>query len=156
MDIFILLFGGVIFIWLSVVTFYLYKTINHYNKLTNGLKKEKLEDILNLIIAEFGENKKKLTEIKKQIIEITEDGTKHIQKLGLLRFNPFENTGGEQSFILAIMDKTDSGIVISSLHNRGMTRWYAKNVKNGKGIDYELSEEEKKAIKQAITFERKN
>jgi hypothetical protein len=69
--------------------------------------------------------------------------------VGLLRFNPFKDTGGDQSFILSLVDKTDTGVIISGLYSRSGLRWYAKKVKNGKGIVHELSEEEKKALKEA-------
>lgn len=70
-------------------------------------------------------------------------------KIGLVRFNPFSETGGNQSFCLALLDGEDSGLVISSLHTRQTTRIYAKPVKKGKGDGYELSAEEKQAIKNA-------
>ena len=73
----------------------------------------------------------------------------NIQKIGLLRFNPFKDTGGDQSFVLALLDNNDTGIVISALYSRLGTRWYAKKVAEGKGLEHELSDEEKKAISEA-------
>ncbi|PJC28376.1 hypothetical protein CO054_00495 [Candidatus Shapirobacteria bacterium CG_4_9_14_0_2_um_filter_39_11] len=70
-------------------------------------------------------------------------------KIGLVRFNPFPGTGGDQSFCLSILDGEGSGLVISSLHSRETTRIYAKPVKKGKAAGYELSTEEKQAIKNA-------
>ena len=77
------------------------------------------------------------------------DGELHIQKIGLLRFNPFKDTGGEQSFALALVDAHDTGVVVSALYSRSGTRWYAKKVVLGKGEEYELSEEEQKAVRLA-------
>jgi hypothetical protein len=48
-----------------------------------------------------------------------------------------------------LVDGKDTGVVISGLYSRSGTRWYAKRVANGKGVDYELSEEEKKSLKEA-------
>jgi hypothetical protein len=73
----------------------------------------------------------------------------HIQKIGLLRFNPFKDTGGDQSFILALLDSQDTGVVITALYSRSGTRWYAKRVKKGKGLDHELSDEEKRSLQIA-------
>jgi hypothetical protein len=70
----------------------------------------------------------------------------HIQKIGLLRFNPFKDTGGDQSFILALLDAKDTGVVITALYSRSGTRWYAKKVLKGRGSEHELSDEEKKAL----------
>ena len=81
--------------------------------------------------------------------KINKDGQSHIQKIGLVRFNPFKDTGGDQSFILALVDAQDTGVVISSLHTRTGTRWYAKGVVRGKGVEYDLSDDEIKALRGA-------
>lgn len=68
-----------------------------------------------------------------------------LQHLGLLRFNPFRDTGGDQSFALAIADDHGQGVVISSLHSRDMTRVYAKPLIAWEST-YSLTDEEKQAI----------
>ncbi|MGA7733175.1 MAG: DUF4446 family protein [Chloroflexia bacterium] len=72
-----------------------------------------------------------------------------VQHVGLVRFNPFQETGGDQSFALALLDGRGDGIVISSLHSRTVTRFYAKPVKGGTS-QLSLSEEEAKAVQQAM------
>ena len=69
-----------------------------------------------------------------------------IHKIGIVRFNPFKDLGGDQSFAIALLDAANSGFVISSLHTREGTRIYAKPVAQGKAQHYELTEEEKRAI----------
>lgn len=81
-----------------------------------------------------------------EYLKLKEDGLSHIQKVGLVRFNPFKDTGGDQSFILALVDANNTGIVVSSLHTRTGTRWYAKNIIQGKGSEYDLSDDEQKAL----------
>ena len=71
-------------------------------------------------------------------------------KIGITRFNPFDDVGGDQSFILSILDKNNSGAIITSLHNRDITRIYAKPIKNGAGDNITLSKEEKSAIVKTI------
>lgn len=71
-------------------------------------------------------------------------------KIKITRFNPFEELGGEQSFILSILDKDNSGAILTSLHNRDITRLYAKGIKKGKGDNITLSKEEKLAIVKTI------
>jgi hypothetical protein len=71
-------------------------------------------------------------------------------KINVTRFNPFENVGGNQSFILTILDQTDSGVILTSLHNRDLTRIYAKTIKNGQPENNTLSKEEKLAIVNTI------
>ncbi len=70
------------------------------------------------------------------------------QRVGLVRFNPFEDTGGNQSFALALLDAEGNGWVLSSLHSRNGTRVYAKAIRGGRS-EAALSDEESSAIKQA-------
>jgi len=71
-------------------------------------------------------------------------------KINLHRFNPFEELGGDQSFILCLLDNTNSGVIITSLHNRDSTRVYAKAIKNGQSDSMALSKEETKALAKTI------
>jgi hypothetical protein len=71
-------------------------------------------------------------------------------KIGITRFNPFDDVGGDQSFILTILDRSNSGAIITSLHNRDITRIYAKPIRNGLGENITLSKEEKSAIVKTI------
>jgi len=76
------------------------------------------------------------------------DGRFAFQKIGLVRYNPFEETGGNQSFALALLDANDDGVVVSSLHARAGTRIYAKSLHAGRS-DAALSEEESEALRLA-------
>lgn len=71
-----------------------------------------------------------------------------VQKVGIVRFNPFRGVGGDQSFSLALLDKSNSGVVITSLYAREGNRVYGKPIKEGNS-EYTLSEEEKKAIEES-------
>jgi hypothetical protein len=70
-------------------------------------------------------------------------------RAGLVRFNPFEDTGGNQSFALALLDGRGDGFVVSSLHARAGTRVYAKAISNGRS-EAALSDEESEALRQAL------
>ena len=76
-------------------------------------------------------------------------GRRAIQRVGLVRYNPFEDTGGNQSFAIALTDASGSGFILSSLHSRTGTRVYAKAVNNGRS-DGALSEEETEALRLAM------
>lgn len=119
----------------------------HYNRLTHGANKG-LREILEEILKTNHENKKDIEMLRSVCARIEKEGEFHIQKVGLLRFNPFKDTGGDQSFILSLVDKNDTGVIISGLYSRSGLRWYAKKVINGKGVEHELSEDEKKALKE--------
>jgi hypothetical protein len=72
-----------------------------------------------------------------------------LQHIGMVRFNPFEDTGSDQSFAIALLDDRRDGVVISSLHGRSNTRVFAKPVADG-GSPHNLSEEEAEAIRIAV------
>ena len=70
------------------------------------------------------------------------------QKISIVRFNPFGDTGGDQSFVLAVLDAHNSGYVLTSIHGRTGTRVYVKPIDFGKS-KYNLSTEEQQALVQA-------
>lgn len=142
------LFGS-IFIWLGILSVLLYRLLTHYRNLTQGTDKKNLKSILEKLLKDFGQESKRIDALLKEIEKIEEKNFYNIQKIGLVRFNPFAETGGDQSFCLAILDGNDSGLIISNLHSRDTTRIYAKPVRNGKSAGYEFSDEEKRAIKKA-------
>jgi len=72
-----------------------------------------------------------------------------LQRIGVVRYNPFQDSGGDQSFALALLDHAGTGIVISSLHGRAETRIFAKQIENGRSA-HSLSEEEQQAIRAAL------
>jgi hypothetical protein len=71
-----------------------------------------------------------------------------ISHIGLLRFDAFDDTGGAQSFALALLDDDGDGIVLTSLHSRQTTRVYVKGIRRGVA-DTPLSAEEAQAMKNA-------
>ena len=138
-----------IFLWLCILTYFLWKALAHYNKLGQGLKEKNFKSIMETLLKDVGIAKKDIDNLKLYCDKIQKEGFLHIQKIGLVSFNPFKDTGGDQSFILSLVDGNDTGVIISGLYARSGTRWYAKRIIKGKSIEHELSEEEKKALKEA-------
>jgi Protein of unknown function (DUF4446) len=81
--------------------------------------------------------------VRTAVLEVA--GRRAFQRLGLVRYNPFEETGGNQSFALALLDADDDGFIISSLHARSGTRIYAKALAAGRS-EGALSAEEAEAL----------
>jgi len=75
-----------------------------------------------------------------------------ITKVGITRFNPFKEIGGDQSFSIALLNDHRNGVVMTSYYGRELNRIYAKSIRNG-ASEHELSTEEKNAISQAIGLE---
>lgn len=135
--------------WLLALSLILYKYTAHYNTLTARIDKKTMNNVLDKLLSELADLKKELAILKQRYDILERDGKFHIQKIGLIRFNPFKDSGGDQSFTLALIDAHDTGIVVSALHSRSGMRWYAKRVVKGKGHEYDLSEEEMEAIEHA-------
>ena len=138
-----------LFVWLGVVTVFVFRMIRHYNRLATGVPEKGLVQILNGLLDNQSVLKKHIGDIARQLIEEKSIGLTHIQRIGIVRFNPFSDTGGSQSFTIAVLDSYDTGIVMTSLYGRTGNRWYVKEVKDGKGKNYDLSQEEMQAIKKA-------
>jgi len=146
---FILLALSIIVLWLLIISVFLGKAITHYNKLCEGIKEKNFKFIMENLLKDVSLAKKDIENLKLYCDKIHREGFLHIQKIGLVRFNPFKDTGGDQSFILSLVDGNDTGVIISGLYARSGTRWYAKRVVKGKSLEHELSEEEKKALREA-------
>jgi len=125
----------------------------------NFFKKGKKEpENLKEILVQFKDLEKSLEKISEELEKLKKENKFNVQKVGIVRFNPFKEIGGNQSFSAALLDGNDSGIVITSLYSREGNRVYGKPIKAGTS-DYLLSNEEKEAIekaKQDQNGERKN
>ncbi len=88
--------------------------------------------------------------LKKELRQEIEQSKYHLQKIGLARFNPFERVSGDQSFVVALLDQENNGLTINFIYTRDGLRVYTKKVKAGKGEEYDLSDEEKKAIDNCL------
>ncbi len=143
----------IVLVWVAILTLFVFRMIGHYNRLTAGITKTGLRDLLESLLSSEERFKKQLVEVGEAIGRVEADGTLHTQRLGIVRFNPFSDTGGSQSFSLALLDAQENGIVITSLYARTGNRWYVKEVRKGRGKDLELSKEEQSAIKKAHQYE---
>lgn len=100
-----------------------------------------------------GRQESDTTELEERLVKLEEKSGFFIQKFGFLRFNPYGEIGGDQSFSAALLNGHDDGFVITSLHNRSGTRTYGKAIKTGKSSQG-LSKEEEKVILKAKENEK--
>lgn len=136
-------------LWLLALSVVVFRMVSHYNRLTTGMTNKTLKEVLERLLEEHLRNKKDIQTLFSGVKELRDDGALHIQRLGVVRFNPFSDTGGSQSFTLALLDGAENGIVMTSLYARTGNRWYIKHVKHGEGLGVALSREEKAAVKEA-------
>ncbi len=136
----------IVFVWLGILTGLVLKMKVHYNNLISNTRKHKIDEILDELLMTDKKISQELGEVEKELHEEIKTSALHIQKIGLIRFSPFEKAGGEKSFVISFLNYENSGIVVNFIHTRDGLRVYSKKVRNGKGEEFELSEEEKKAI----------
>lgn len=144
------LIEAVVVSWLGFLTFLVWKQnkflISLFPKSGSRDIRKKFEEITEVIEGFKGE----LSDLKVQIEKLGNQGLQHIQKVELLRYNPYNDTGGDQSFAVCLLDDEGSGIVITSLHARSGTRIFSKEIVAGKSKKHQLSKEEELVIKKAI------
>lgn len=120
-----------------------------YNKFMSGVNGENVEHLLeecisktNLVISRNKENENHINGIERSLLRC-------IQKVGIVRYNAFDNVGSDLSFSIALLNENDDGIALSGLYSRESSNSYAKPIIGGKS-KYALSAEEIKAIDIAI------
>ncbi len=132
--------------------FSLFKISRINKKLKALLAGKKGEDLEAIILNQNKEIKtldKEIQELFDILNKVHNLSLKGLHKVGVIRFNPFKDVGGDQSFSIALLDGKNSGLVISSLFTREGTRVYTKPIIQGQSKKYPLTEEEKQSIKVA-------
>ena len=137
----------ILFIGFFIMLARLHSINKHYKtflkKLGNGENIE--EDLENYMYRVEKQN----AEIKNLVDAIDANMDTCIQKIGIVRYNAFKDTGSDLSFALAMLDEKNNGVVLNGIYSREMSNIYAKPVENGKS-KYTISEEEQEAIQKAI------
>jgi len=111
-------------------------------------KKKKEPENLEELLKEFNLIKREFERILKEFEILKEKEKFNLQKVGVVRYNPFKEVGGNQSFSIALLDGKDDGVVITSLYLKEGNRVFAKPIRGGKS-EFNLSKEEIEAINLA-------
>ena len=146
----LLLIFALVIAWLVVLTLISWQTKRFLIQFTSGVTKKDLKSLLDHIAHSLKEVGGEIDVLHQDVKNIQLDSLSHLQKIGFIRYNPFADTGGDQSFCLCLLDKYNNGIVITSLHSREQTRIYAKAVVKGKAENLEFAKEEAEAVDAAI------
>lgn len=131
----------------------LYSNIKLKNKYNKFMKKigngKNIEEDLENYMYRVERVERQNAEIISYCKNLDDEVAKCIQKVGIVRYSAFKDTGSDLSFAVAMLDENNDGIVFNGIYSREMSNIYAKPVKNGVS-EYTLSEEEKDAIRRAI------
>lgn len=107
-----------------------------------------LESVIIALKQELQDSRQHQKILEQALTELSHNFTFAVQRVGMVRFNPFNDGGGNFSFVLALLDANNSGVVLTSMYGREQNRIYTKKIDNGK-CDTQLTEEEQQAIKLA-------
>ena len=145
------LLSGAVFVWFLVLTFLVWQLRGFLTSLFPKSGERDIRKKFAEVVKTVTESKEELIKLESKLSQIEKQGLTHIQRVKLIRYNPYEDSGGDISFSAALLDNEDSGIVITSLHARSQTRVFAKPVIKGKSSKYEFSQEEQEVVKKAMS-----
>lgn len=130
----------VAFVWLGILSYLAWKQKNFLKSLfpKSGERdiRKKFEEVL---------------QFEGKLDDLSKESLSSISRVELVRFNPYGDTGGDQSFSVALLDSLGNGLVLTSLHSRSGTRVFAKPVVKGQAGKYKFSAEEEKVVEKALT-----
>ncbi len=135
-------------IWLAVLSYFFWREQSFLKRLVPKGEGQDLKEKLKEVLAEVEILRKENQTLNRNSRELSKEGLHHIQKVGMLRYNPYEDTGGDVSFSLVLLDGAANGLLLTSLHSRAGTRVYTKEIVGGKS-QLQLSKEEQKVVDQA-------
>jgi hypothetical protein len=134
--------------WVIALQVRLRRLARQYTTLLRGADEMDIESLLTQHIAEVQSALETVSSLEQRTERLEASQPHTLQWVGTVRFNPFRDTGGAQSFALALVDDRGDGFVLSSLHARENTRVYAKLLR-GWSSEHMLTDEEKQAIERA-------
>lgn len=147
--IFILIILAVLVVLIVFLIIHFLKLKKRFDLFFKGSGIKNFEGILVEQIKKTLKQEKDIKNILKEISKLNKISEISFQKFKIKRYNPFKDVGGDQSFIIVLLDGQNNGFVINSLYTREGNRIYAKFIEQGIS-KYQVSEEERKLIEQAI------
>lgn len=131
------------------------KLYRRYDIFMRGKDAETLEDVIIGQMEDIVELKAQDRANKDSIRIVNKNSRASFQKFGIVKYNAFKGMGGNLSFALALLDYTNSGFVINSVHSREGCFLYLKAVERGE-TDMELGAEEREALEQALGYKERS
>lgn len=130
----------------------IHKLKDKYNKFMLGKDAGSLEEKITKLCEDTKKTAEIANENKKDIRQLYKNMEFAFQKIGIVRYDAFQNMGGLLSFSLALLNERNDGFILNSVHSTDGCYSYTKEIKNGK-CEIELSNEEKVALGQAMEID---
>ena len=139
---------GALFVLVAVALFFVVRIEMRLNKLFKGKSGDSLEGLMRELVAHVEYLDGESTKHKEEIAVIIERIRRQGHGIKIMRFNPFKDVGGTQSFAVAVVNQEGDGVVLSSLYSRDRMSVFAKPITSG-ASDIELTAEEKTVVEEA-------
>jgi hypothetical protein len=120
-----------------------------YARLTKGTSGGNLEERLLVYMGTVEEADRRMATLEREVADLRTGQQGCIQRVGMVRYDAFEEVGGEQSFAVVLLDEQQTGLALSSVYSRHDVRIYAKSLRNGDS-SHPLTSEEQKALSTAL------
>ncbi|MBN1618052.1 DUF4446 family protein [Candidatus Dojkabacteria bacterium] len=131
--------------------FFAIRALKKLKDLSQGVDGTNLEDILKKQIEVINKCESNLNNTQQEFEIIRQETKRSIQKVGLVRYQAFRNTGGDQSFSLTLLDNNNNGVIITGLYNRDFSKVYTKQILNGSAEQHKLTDEEGQSLQKALS-----
>lgn len=141
---------GVILVWLATLEFRLMRLTKTLRVLFSGRTGADLEQVLREYMERMDRTDETIKQFNQRATLVEQKAPYNVSHVGVVRFNPFADKGGDQSFAVAFLDDHHDGVVFTGLHSRSDVRVYAKPIVGGTST-YPLTTEESEAITRALT-----
>ncbi len=141
---------GVLLIWIGTLEFRLLRITKTLRALFSGRTGADLEQVLREYMERMDRTDETIRQFNQRATLVEQKAPFNVSHLGVVRFNPFADKGGDQSFAVAFLDDHTDGVVFTGLHSRSDVRVYAKPIVGGTST-YPLTDEEAEAINRALT-----
>lgn len=154
LDLSFVLLGMVVAILVSwiiaIISLIKYRKLNKkYTKFMGGNDAKALEAYIMSLIEANKENEEQIRKNRAQIQRLFEKQKFHFQRIGIHKYDAFQEMGGQLSFALTLLDENNDGFIINSVHNIHSSYCYAKEVKDG-SCSITLSKDEAISLEKAL------
>ena len=135
-------------VWQGTTNLRLNRTLRQFRQLSIGAGGQTFDQLLQKILDRSAADSETLVRLQTDLKELGAEVQTHVQNVGLVRYNAFNDTGGDQSYALALLDGNGDGAIVNGLFHRTECRVYVKPVQEWKST-YSMSDEEAEAIRRA-------
>ncbi|GAC1328366.1 MAG: hypothetical protein NVSMB17_03700 [Candidatus Dormibacteria bacterium] len=134
--------------WQALTNLRLNRMVRHYRRLGRGAGEAKLDILLERMMERSELESREIQALRDKLLALGAEVQSHVQRVGIVRYNAFDDTGGDQSFAVAMLDAQGNGAIFNGLYHRKDCRVYAKPVRDWRST-YSMSDEEQEAIRKA-------